>query len=74
MAAPQQELGGPVPDRHDDFIARVEGVERGAEEAGEAEIADADRARGGEHDVGGFEIAVEDPVAVEVVQAVEELE
>ena len=74
MPAPQQELGGAVPDGDDDFVARVEGVERGAEEARETEVADADRARGGEHDVGGLEIAVEHPVAVEVVEAVEELE
>lgn len=74
MPAAQQELRGAVPDRHHDLVARVEGVQRGAEEAREPKVADPDRARGGEHDVGGFQVAVEHPVAVEVVQAVEELE
>lgn len=39
----------------------------------EAEVADLDLARGGNEDVGGFEITVDDPVVVEVGDAVDEL-
>ena len=44
------------------------------EEAGEAQVADPYGAGGGDHYVGGFEVAVEDPVAVQVEEPVEELE
>jgi len=43
-------------------------------EAGETEVADADVASGGDHDVSGFEVTVNDPVLVEVEETVEKLE
>lgn len=44
------------------------------EEPRQAEIADAYGAGAGDHYVGGFEVAMQDPVAVEVEKAVEQLE
>lgn len=74
MPAPEEQFGGPVPDCYDDFVTGEEGVEGFVEEAGKTEISDFDFARGGHHDVCGFEIAMEYPVGVEVLTAVEELE
>ena len=74
MPGAEEEVGAAIPYRHDNFVAGVEGGEGIVEQAGEAEIANADGAGRGDHYVGGFEVAVHDPVAVEVEEAVEELE
>ena len=73
MPRTHQKFRGTIPDGDDDFVAGVECGGRGAKEAGQAEIADGEEAAGGEHDVGGFEVAVEDVGSVEVVGAEEEL-
>ena len=73
VSASEQQFGGTVPDCHDDFIAGEEGVQGLEEEAREAEVADLDAAAGGHHDVCGFQVAVYDPVLVEVEQAGEQL-
>ena len=43
-------------------------------EAGQAQVADADLARRSDHDVGGLQVAMEDPVGVQVLAAIEQLE
>ena len=74
VSAAEEELGRAVPDRHYDFVAAEEGVKGFVEEAREPQVADADFSARGHHYVGRFEVPVEHPVAVQVVQAVEELE
>lgn len=73
VSATEEEFRGAVPDCDDDFIAGEEGLEGLPEEAGEAEISNFDFTRAGDHDVSGFEVAVENPVLVEVGDPVEEL-
>jgi len=74
VAGAEEEVGGAVPDRDDYFVAAVEGGERLVEAAGEAEVAYADGAGGCDHYVCRFQVAVHDPVLVEVVQTVQKLE
>lgn len=74
VPASHEELGGTIPDRDDDFVAREEGVEGLVEEAGEPEIPDADGAAGGDQDVRGLEISMQHPVGVEIEEAVQQLE
>lgn len=74
MSASEEEFRGSVPYCDDDFVAGEERVEGFVEEAGETEVADADGATGRYENVGWFEVAVEDPICVEVEEAVQELE
>lgn len=80
MFGAEQELGGSVPDGDDNGVDVGEGSERGLEEAGEAEVCNFDAATlvggfvgAGDEDVGGLKVAVDNPVLVEVVHAVEDL-
>ena len=73
VLCPQQQFGRPVPDRHHHLVAREERVERFMEDAGQAEVADADLSAGGHHYVGGFEVPVQHPIRVEVVHPIQEL-
>jgi len=73
VASAEEEVGTAVPDCNDYFVTTIERGERLVEAAGKTKVADADGARGGYHDICGFEVAVHYPVLVEVVQAVEEL-
>lgn len=70
MAAAEEDFGGAVPEG-DDFVGV--GAEGHAEGAGEAEVADLEVAVGGDEEVLGFEVAVEDSVGVAVADAGEEL-
>lgn len=68
---PQEEFRGPVPEGHDElgeFRGRIAIV------AGHAEVGDFELAAVVEEEVGGFEVAVHDPLVVEKVEAREELE
>ena len=69
----EEELGRAVPDRDDDLVAGGERLEGLVGEPGEPEVPDFDDAGGGDEDVGGLEVAVDDVRVVEVEQAVEEL-
>ena len=69
----EEELGRAVPDRDDDLVAGGERLEGLVREPGEPEVPDFDDAGGGDEDVGGLEVAVDDVRVVQVEQAVEEL-
>ena len=73
VAGAEEEVGRTVPDGDDDFVAVEEGLERRAEEAGQAEITDADGAGRCDHDVGRFEVAVQHPIPVKVEESIQEL-
>ena len=68
----EQEFGRAVPERDDELgeVAR----RRVAGEAGGAEVRELDAAGVGEQDVGGFEVAVQDPAAVQEGQGRGDLE
>ena len=70
MFASEEELWGAVPDGNDDFVAIKEGVKGFMEDSGETKISYADLSARGHHDVGGFEISMEDPIGVKVSYAV----
>ena len=74
MPGPKKQLWRAIPDGHDDFVAGEEGGQWFVEDAGETEIADAYSAARGDKDVGGLQIAVHDPVGVQVGNSVEQLE
>lgn len=74
VARPEQQFRRAVPDGHDDLVARVQRVQRLVEHAREAQVADFDLARRRDHDVGGLEVAVQHPLRVQVLAAVEQLE
>jgi hypothetical protein len=69
----QQQVRRAVPDGHDDLVRAVEGLKGPSVDPSEAEVADLDIALVRDEDVGGFEVAVDDPVVVQVGDAVEEL-
>lgn len=67
----QEEFRGPIPEGHDElgeFRRRIAVV------TGHAEVSDFELAAVVEQEVGGFEVAVHDPLVVEEVEAREELE
>lgn len=73
MPTAQEEFRGAVPNGDDDLVAGKEGVGGFVEEPCQAEIPDFDLSSGCDHDVGGFEVTMHDPIAVEVEQSRTEL-
>jgi hypothetical protein len=70
----EDEFGRPVPDSDDDLIATKEWMKGLFEASGEAQIANLDLAGGCDHDVGGLQVTMEDPVGMQILAAVEQLE
>ncbi len=64
MLRAHQELRRAVPDRHDDLVAGEERLQGFVDEAREPQVADLDDARGGDEDVCGLQVAVEDMARV----------
>lgn len=73
MPRAEQQLGTPIPDRDDDFIAVPQRLQRRLVHAREAEIANLDDAAGIDEDVGRFQVPMDDAVCVQVGRAEEEL-
>lgn len=74
MVRAEDQLGCSVPYCHNNLIAAEERVQWFVEAAGQAQVANLDLSAGRDHDVGGLEITVQNPVGVQVLAAVEELE
>ena len=73
MPAPQQQLRTSVPDRHNDLVPLPQRLQRVPAHPRQTQITNLDDSRGGDEDVCGFQVAVEDVVGVEVEDAVDEL-
>ena len=70
----EDQLWRTVPYRHDNLVAAEERGEGLVEAARETEITNLDASAVGDHDVGGFQVSVQDPGGVEVVTSIEKLE
>lgn len=73
MSPSQQQLRTPVPDRHNDLVPLPQRLQRVPAHPRQTQITNLDDSRGGDEDVCGFQVAVEDVVGVEVEDAVDEL-
>ena len=73
MPAAEEEFGSAIPYCHNDFVTAVKGVQGFVEEASQTKVTDSNLAFRSHHDVSRFEISVENPVRVEVQEAIEEL-
>lgn len=73
MLRAHEELWSAVPDRHDDLVTGEERLQGLVNEASEPQVADLDDARGGDEDVRGFQVAMEDVARVQVHESIQEL-
>jgi len=73
MFCAEEEFWCTIPYGDDDLVTCKEGLQGLIDETSQTEIANLDDARGGDKDVRGFEVAVEDMGGMEVEEAVEKL-
>ncbi len=74
VARAKKKLRSPVPDGDDHLVAREQRVEGFVEQACQPQVADLDLAARSHHDIGGLEIPVEDPISVQILATIKQLE
>ena len=74
VLAPQQELRRAVPYGDHDLVTCIQRMKRFVEDPSKAEIANLDLTATGDHDIRRLQITVQDPIAVQVQNTVEQLE
>jgi hypothetical protein len=73
MPGTEEQLGTPIPDRHDYFIPVPQWLQRSLADSRKAEVPDLDDSSAIDEDIRGFEVPMDDTVGVEVCCSDEEL-
>lgn len=73
MPAAQEKLGCAVPDGDNNFVSVEQGMQRLLKESSQAKISNTHLTSGSHHDVRRLQVAMQDPVSMQVEQSIQDL-